>query len=198
VTVTDTQGNPFVEVLNVQNPGNSMNIGQPQVIYMVAENIVGGADSVIYHGSGGTGAFHPFGFVLEVANLAPVKGSVAFQKITGADILTPYGPLNNTDPAAPAGNTNVTWQLDTGNGKLSAYVPAGVSSINGESGAITLESLDGSITITTPTSSTINLAVTTPGSFNKSISVDAVNMSDDYWLSVDSGTYDQWLPSTVT
>jgi hypothetical protein len=200
VTVTDTQGDAFIELANVQNPGSTANDSQPQVIVMGAENIAGGAGTITFHGSGGVTGFHPFGYVVEVANLAPVKGSVAFQRIIGSDILTPYGPLNNTDPAAPPGNTNVTWQLDTGNGKLSAYVPEGVSTINGETGAITLESLDGSVTITEPTSSTIDFSVVFPpsGDFNKSMSVDAVAMSDDYWVSVDSGTYDQWLPSVVT
>lgn len=34
--------------------------------------------------------------------------------------------------------------------------------------------------------------------FNKSISVDTVVMSDDYWISVDDGAYDQALPLMVT
>jgi hypothetical protein len=30
--------------------------------------------------------------------------------------------LNNTSPAAPSGNTNITWQIDVSN-NVSAYVP---------------------------------------------------------------------------
>lgn len=34
--------------------------------------------------------------------------------------------------------------------------------------------------------------------FNQSILVDTTAMSDDYWVSVDDGTYDQWLPNNVS
>lgn len=43
--------------------------------------------------------------------------------------------LNNTTPAAPGGNQNVTFQQD-GAGNVSAYVPLGVFSINSQTGIL--------------------------------------------------------------
>jgi hypothetical protein len=46
--------------------------------------------------------------------------------------------FNNTTPAAPANNVNVSWQTD-GNGNVSAYVAAGVTSVNSQTGAVEVE-----------------------------------------------------------
>lgn len=42
------------------------------------------------------------------------------------------------------------------------------------------------------------ISANSTGGFNQSMAVDSIVMSDDYWISVDSGAYDQALPLAVT
>jgi hypothetical protein len=65
-----------------------------------------------------------------------IGASSSSVKINGVTVANPN--FNNTIPAAPSGNTNVTWQvLDT---SVSAYVPSGgsgaVTSVFGRTGAV--------------------------------------------------------------
>lgn len=53
---------------------------------------------------------------------APSSGGGSSIKVNGVTIVSTN--LNNTTPAAPGGNTNVTWQAD-GSGNVSGYVPSG-------------------------------------------------------------------------
>lgn len=76
-------------------------------------------------------------------------------------------------------------------------ISTGVTSLNGETGDLTITGSGGAV-ITTPTATTINIDTSGVAPFNQSMKVDSVVMSDDYWISVDEGAYDQALPLVVT
>jgi hypothetical protein len=63
--------------------------------------------------------------------------------------------FNDTTPAATSGYVLGKWQYSGNN--ISVEVPVGVTSLNSETGAVTLQSTGGTISITTPDSSHINL-----------------------------------------
>lgn len=72
-----------------------------------------------------------------------------------------HAPGTVPDPGATAGTTkflreDATWDVPSGGG-------GGVTSLNGETGALSLTSTGATITITTPTSTTINLESTGGG-----------------------------------
>lgn len=72
-----------------------------------------------------------------------------------------HAPGTVPDPGATAGTTNflredATWAVPSGGG-------GSVTSLNGETGALSLTSTGATITITTPTSTTINLEATGGG-----------------------------------
>ncbi len=72
---------------------------------------------------------------------APTGGGVQVNGIATLNSLIPfYGNLSNSIPAAPAGNTNCTWQVDVANPTdISCYVPSSSGGIQ-VNGAATLNS----------------------------------------------------------
>jgi hypothetical protein len=103
-------------------------------------------------------------------------------------------PVTLTLPASPpSANWNIEFE-NVGTGMLT--VNRNGLNIDGAANNLTVSQNQGGCIYTDGTNYFTQRGFSyTP--FNQSMSVDSVVMSDDYWISVDSGAYDQALPLTV-